>query len=122
MARLANPTIDQFMDAPIRALPGLWSRENPVYMITGLKFAKGRIMFREAVVKTTEIRFRQDIAPPITYTDREPSSSSEMLLMTAEDTLVAYKLLKIEKNHMWKSDFDDELILSDVVVEGSEWC
>lgn len=121
MAQLANPTVDQFMDTPIRALLGHWSRENPVYMITGLKFARGRIVFREAVAKTTEIRFRQDIAPPIISTDREPSSSSETLLVTAEDTLVAYKLLKIEKNHMWRDDSDDELILSEVVVDGFEW-
>ncbi|PTB42548.1 hypothetical protein M441DRAFT_137837 [Trichoderma asperellum CBS 433.97] len=122
MARLANPTVDQFMDERIRALLGLWSRENPVYMITGLRYAKGRIAFREAEIKTTEFRFRHNIASPIIWTDRDPSYSSEKVFTTEEDRLIAYKLLKIEKSHNRKDGSDDELILSEVVVEGSEWC
>lgn len=120
MARLANPTVNQYMDAPIPALLGLWSRENPVYMITGLKFAKGRSVFREAKIKTTEIRFRQNIASPIIRTDRVPSSSSAQELESGAETLVAYKLLKIERNHKRKDDSGNEIILSEVVVQGYE--
>ncbi|KAH8131697.1 hypothetical protein LI328DRAFT_158666 [Trichoderma asperelloides] len=122
MARLANPTVDQYMDERIRALLGLWSRENPVYMITGLRFAKGIIAFREAEIKTTEFRFRHNITSPIIWTDRDPSYSSEQTFSTEEDILIAYKLLKIEKSHKRKDGLGDELILSEVVVEGSEWC
>lgn len=117
-ARLANPTVGQYVDAPIRTLLGLWSRETPVYMITGLKYAKGRIFCREEKINATEFRFGQKT---VIWTNRNPRPSPVQDWTTDEETLVAYRLLRIEKNHKRKNESDDELILDEVVVEGFEW-
>ncbi|KAL7918592.1 hypothetical protein ACQKWADRAFT_330525 [Trichoderma austrokoningii] len=116
MARLASPTVDRYMSAR-----GLWRREKPVYMVTGLKYAQGRIVFREEGIKATEFRFRRNIISPIIWTDRYSSPTPIQDWTADEDILIAYTLLKIEKNHRRKNDSDDGLILSEVVVEGLEW-
>jgi hypothetical protein len=121
MARLANPTVNQFMNEPVRGSLGLWNRENPVYMITGLKFAKGKVVFRQVRGETVALRYRHNIADPIIWTDRNQCHNSEHLWEREDETIVAYKLLKIEKNHQRRNDSDDELILSAVLLEGSEW-
>ncbi|KAM0450914.1 hypothetical protein ACHAO4_006306 [Trichoderma viride] len=120
MTRLENPTVDQYMNAPTRPPLGLWSRENPVYMITGLKFAKGNVVFRNTKVEVNEIRFRHGIANPLTWTGSDQRGSTVHQWEKDEETIVAYKLLKIEKNHQRKTDSDDELILTEVTVQGSE--
>lgn len=120
MARLANPTVDQYVNEPTRSSLGLLSRENPVYMITGLKFAKGKIVFRVTKSEVTELRFRYGIVDPTRWTDRNQSGSSAHQWKKDEDTIVAYKLLKIEKNHQRQNSSDGELILSEVTLEGFE--
>lgn len=120
-ARLGNPTVDQYVKESTRSTLGLWSGENPVYMITGLKFAKGKVAFRNTRTEVTELRFRHNIADPIRWTDRNQSGSSEHQWEKDEETIVAYKLLKIEKNRRRQNDSDDELILSEVTMKGSEW-
>jgi hypothetical protein len=93
-------------------------RENPVYMITGLKFAKGKVVFRQVRGETVALRYRHNIADPIIWTDRNQCHNSEHLWEREDETIVAYKLLKIEKNHQRRNDSDDELILSAVLLEG----
>lgn len=119
-ARLANPTVNQYVKESARSTLGLWSGEKPIYMITGLKFAKGKVAFRNTRTEVTELRFRHNIADPIRWTDRNQSGSSEHQWEKDEETIVAYKLLKIEKNHRRRNNSDDELILSEVTMKGSE--
>lgn len=120
MARLANPTVDQYVNEPTRSPLSLLSRENPVYMITGLKFAKGKVVFRGTKTEITELRFRYGIADPIGWTDRNQSGNSAHLYERDEETIVAYKLLKIEKKRQRHSASGYEIVLSEVTMEGSE--
>ncbi|KAK1244126.1 hypothetical protein MKX08_002264 [Trichoderma sp. CBMAI-0020] len=120
MSRLENPTVAQYVNEPTRLPLGLWNRENPVYMITGLKFAKGKIAHRRMEVEINQLRFRHHIADPISWIGTNQSDSLTQKWETDEETLVAYKLLKIEKNRQRKTDSDDELILTEVTVKGCE--
>lgn len=120
IARLENPTVDQYVNEPARSSMGLLSRENPVYMITGLKFAKGKVVFRDTKTEITELRFRYGIADPIGWTDRNQSGSSAHRYEKDEETIVAYKLLKIEKRRQGHGASGYEVVLSEVTLEGSE--
>ncbi|UKZ70812.1 uncharacterized protein TrAtP1_011782 [Trichoderma atroviride] len=120
VSRLESPTVHQYVNEPTWLSLGLWSCENPVYMITGLKFAKGKVVCRNMNVEINELRFRHGIADPITWIDPKQEGSSVHQWEKDEETIVAYKLLKIEKNHQRKNDSDDELILTEATVKGSE--
>ncbi|KAM0523044.1 hypothetical protein ACHAPE_001535 [Trichoderma viride] len=120
ISRLENPTVDQYVDEPARSSMGLLSRENPVYMITGLKFAKGKVVFRDTKTKITELRFRYGIADPVCWTERDQSGSSAHRYEGDEETIVAYKLLKIEKKRQGHGASGYEVVLSEVTLEGSE--
>lgn len=115
-ALLADPAVDQYVKESTPSTLELGSGEKPVYLITGLKFAKGEIAFGNTKTKVTELHIGHNTLDVNKRNQNRSNTSWE----TEAETLVAYKLLKIEKNHRRRNDSDDEFILSEVTMKGSE--